>query len=320
MSSCGAARGAGCPALTRIRPGRSGRPAGDGGAHIDQVIGPDEYHEPVSDNAFTNVMARWNLRAAARLLSGQATPGDESRQWTELASSLVDGYQSVTGLYEQFAGYFELEPLMVADVTSAPVAADLLLGRERIAASQVIKQPDVLMLHHLVPDEVAPGSLEPNLDFYGPRTAHGSSLSPAISASLMARAGHADDALRLLRTALRLDLDDLTGTTAAGLHMATMGGVWQALLFGFAGIRVRAGVLHLDPALPSSWRSLGLRFRCLGRAVVLHITADDVQVGVDTPLRVCLDGHRPRLVTGVARLPRDARPAEGERGCRRYWR
>ncbi len=293
---------------------------GDGGAHIDQVIGPDEYHEPVSDNAFTNVMARWNLRAAARLLSGPATPGDESRQWTELASSLVDGYQSATGLYEQFAGYFELEPLIVTDVTSAPVAADLLLGRERIAASQVIKQPDVLMLHHLVPDEVAPGSLEPNLDFYGPRTAHGSSLSPAISASLTARAGHADDALRLLRTALRLDLDDLTGTTAAGLHMATMGGVWQALLFGFAGIRVRAGVLHLDPALPSSWRSLGLRFRCLGRAVVLHITADEVQVGVDTPLRVCLDGHRPRLVTGVARLPRDARPAEGERGCPRYWR
>ena len=44
------------------------------------------------------------------------------------------------------------------------------------------------MLHHLVPDEVAPGSLEPNLAFYEPRTAHGSSLSPAIHAALFARA------------------------------------------------------------------------------------------------------------------------------------
>ena len=42
------------------------------------------------------------------------------------------------------------------------------------------------MAHHLVPDQVMPGSLEPNLDYYGPRTAHGSSLSPAITASLLA--------------------------------------------------------------------------------------------------------------------------------------
>ena len=292
----------------------------DGRAHIDEVIGPDEYHERVCDNAFTNVMARWNLRTAARLLTGSATPDGEARQWTELASSLVDGYQRATGLYEQFAGYFALEPLTVAGITTPPVAADVLLGRERIAASQVIKQPDVLMLHHLVPGELVPGTLGPNLDFYGPRTAHGSSLSPAISACLMARAGRADDALGLMRIALRLDLDDLTGTTAAGLHLATMGGVWQALLFGFAGIRVRAGALHLDPKLPSSWRSLGLRFRCLGRAVRLHITTDDVQVGVDGPLRVRLDGHRARLVTGVARLQRDAAPAEGEWACGRYWR
>ena len=37
----------------------------DGSAHIYGVIGPDEYHEPVDDNAFTNVMARWNMRRAA---------------------------------------------------------------------------------------------------------------------------------------------------------------------------------------------------------------------------------------------------------------
>jgi trehalose/maltose hydrolase-like predicted phosphorylase len=36
-----------------------------GAAHIDGVIGPDEYHERVDDNAYTNVMARWNLRGAA---------------------------------------------------------------------------------------------------------------------------------------------------------------------------------------------------------------------------------------------------------------
>ena len=119
---------------------------------------------------------------------------------------------------------YNLEPLLMEHVAPVPVAADVLLGRERIAASQVIKQPDVLMLHHLVPGEVAPGSLRPNLDFYGPRTAHGSSLSPAITACLLARAGRADEALAMLRMALDLDLGDLTGMTAAGLRMATFGG------------------------------------------------------------------------------------------------
>ena len=97
------------------------------------------------------------------------------------------------------------------------------------------------MLHHLVPDEVAPGSLVPNLDFYEPRTAHGSSLSPAIHAALLARAGRFGPALEALRIAARIDLDDLTGTTAGGLHLATMGGLWQALAFGFAGARAPPG-------------------------------------------------------------------------------
>jgi trehalose/maltose hydrolase-like predicted phosphorylase len=273
-----------------------------GRAHIDGVIGPDEYHESVDDNAYTNVMARWNLRTAADLADGASATDDEARAWRRLAERIVDGYDPVTGRYEQFAGYFRLEPLLIADVAQPPVAADVLLGRGRVAASQVIKQPDALMLHHLVPEEVAPDSLEPNLDFYGPRTAHGSSLSPAIHAALLARAGRADDALEPLRIALALDLEDLTGTTAAGLHLATLGGVWQAILAGFAGVRVRGGVLGVDPRLPTSWRSLDLRFRCLGRNVRLLLTPDGIDVHTSRPLQVRLAGQAPRRVAGHARL------------------
>ncbi|MFF5113755.1 glycosyl hydrolase family 65 protein [Streptosporangium sp. NPDC000509] len=272
----------------------------EGRAHIGEVIGPDEYHEAVTDNAFTNVMARWNLRQAADLVA----PGcEEGRRWRALADRLVDGYDPTSGRYEQFAGYFRLEPLTMEGIAVPPVAADLLLGHERLAATQIIKQPDVLMLHHLVPEEAEAGSLEANLDFYGPRTAHGSSLSPAITACLLARAGRPEEALGLLRTALVLDLDDLTGTTATGLHMATFGGVWQALLTGFAGASVSGGILCLDPRLPASWGSLGVRFRCLGRRVRLDITPEAVDVRTDGALRVRLGADDPREVIGSARLP-----------------
>jgi trehalose/maltose hydrolase-like predicted phosphorylase len=223
----------------------------------------------VDDNAFTNVMARWNLRRAAELDGDTA----ERARWLRVADALVDGYDSMSGFYEQFAGFFLLEPLVIADVAPRrPIAADLLLGRERTEGAQVLKQADVLMLHHLVPDEVAPGSLLANLDFYEPRTAHGSSLSPAIHASLLARAGRFREALRALRVAARIDLDDLTGTTASGLHLAAMGGLWQALAFGFAGIRPRGETLVVEPHLPPEWGALELRL-CF-RGVRLRIRID----------------------------------------------
>jgi trehalose/maltose hydrolase-like predicted phosphorylase len=247
----------------------------DGSAHVYGVIGPDEYHEPVDDNAYTNVMARWNLRRAAQAAARYGgVPESEQKRWLETAAALADGYDEETGLFEEFAGFFRLEPLVLADLAPRrPIAANLLLGPERVAGAQVVKQADVLMLHHLIPDEVPPGSLEPNLAFYEPRTAHGSSLSPAVHASLFARAGRLGRAVEFLKIAAALDLDDLTGSTASGLHLATMGGVWQALAFGFAGLRPRGETLVVDPRLPEGWDELELRvcFRgARGRVRIRH--------------------------------------------------
>jgi trehalose/maltose hydrolase-like predicted phosphorylase len=228
-------------------------------------------------------MVRWNLRAAARL--ADAAPA-ERRRWTDLADALVDGYDPTTRLYEQFRGYLDLEPLLIADVVTPPVAADVLLGRDRIARSQVIKQPDVLMLHVLVPETTGAGSLGPNLDLYAPRTAHGSSLSPASMALLLARAGRGDAGLDLLRRSLRIDLDDVGGTTSAGVHVGACGGAWQALVHGFLGARVADGTLVLEPVLPTAWPRLEVRFRCLGHDLVVGLDADRLTVEASGPIRV----------------------------------
>jgi trehalose/maltose hydrolase-like predicted phosphorylase len=297
--------GAGRPLLVetaRYWPSRV-RLDDDGLAHIDQVIGPDEYHEGVDDNAFTNVMARWHLRRAAALVERDGPAGaEEAAAWRRLAGALVDGHDPGTGVYRQFAGFDELEPLLVATFAEPPVAADVLLGRERTRRTQVIKQADVLMLHLLVPEEVAPGSLAPNLAFYGPRTAHGSSLSPAVHAGLLARAGEPDRALELFRLACQLDLQDLTGTSAGGLHVATFGGVWQALVHGFLGVRLLDDALGLDPHLPAAWQAVELRLRWHGRRVRLRAGHGAVEVTGDGPLRVTLPG-----------LPAAAVPAAGTR-------
>lgn len=104
--------------VSRIRVDRSGR------AHVFGVIGPDEYHEPVDDNAFTNVLARWNLRRAAEsavTYDEGMVDAAERKTWLDFADALVDGLNPSTGLYEEFAGFFDLEPLLIRDV--APAAA-----------------------------------------------------------------------------------------------------------------------------------------------------------------------------------------------------
>jgi trehalose/maltose hydrolase-like predicted phosphorylase len=281
----------------RIRTDAAGR------GHIDGVIGPDEYHTGVDDNAYTNVMARWNLRHGANLLS-RSGDDEEAEHWCNMAGRLVDGWSHERGLYEQFAGYFDLDPLVMSEFAPPPVAADVLLGADRVSGSQLIKQADVLMLHHLVPEDVRDGSLRPCLDFYGPRTAHGSSLSPAIHAALLARAGQPERALELFRMAARLDLDDRTGTTAEGLHLATMGGVWQALAFGFLGVRANMGVLAVNPCLPEDWHALGLRFRFRGRPLRVRAERRRVTITTRTALLVRIGDQPPvRLEAGTTDIP-----------------
>ena len=273
----------------------------DGGGHIRGVIGPDEYHELVDDDAYTNVMARWNLRRAAAAAAGADHAGtldfNERHRWLELADAIVDGYDPSTGIYEEFAGFSNLEPLLIAELAPRrPVAADVLLGPERTQSAQIVKQPDVLMLHYLLPDEVAPGSLEPNLDYYDPRTAHGSTLSPGVHAALLARAGRLDEAVDLLRLTSRIDLDDIGGVTAAGLHVAAMGSVWRTVAYGFGGLRPAGDALAIDPVLPPGWDALELRARFRGSRVRVRVRPDGVHAAAEPPITaVTAAGERVKL-------------------------
>jgi len=237
----------------------------DGVGHLRGVIGPDEYHETIDDNAFTNLMARWNLRHAVTTCE-ELGIGDQTEcaAWRRSAERLLNPYDEQRGIHEQFNDFFELEPVLAGSLGQPPLPADALLGHERIQQTQIIKQADVLMLHHMIPDDMPPGSLESDLAYYLPRTAHGSSLSPAVTASLLARSGQTEAALFWFDLAARLDTDDLSHTTAGGIHLATMGGLLQAFNQGFLGVRPRHGDLVVDPRVPPKWGTItqGFIFRC----------------------------------------------------------
>jgi trehalose/maltose hydrolase-like predicted phosphorylase len=143
----------------------------DGRYHIRGVIGPDEYHETVDDNAYTNGMAQWNLGAAAEIanLVAGRWPGpwqalsrrlgiepEEPQRWQQIARDFYTGFDEQTGLFEQFRGYFGLEDIDLAAFVPRTAPMDVLLSRERIQRSKIIKQPDVVMLVYLLWERDAP--------------------------------------------------------------------------------------------------------------------------------------------------------------------
>ena len=75
-------------------------------------------------------------------------------------------------------------------------------------------------------------------------------------------------------------------STAQGLHVATMGGVWLALVEGFAGIRADRDGLCVRPRLPDTWETLTVHLVYRGTRVQLRIKGEEVKVETGAPMRV----------------------------------
>jgi trehalose/maltose hydrolase-like predicted phosphorylase len=71
-----------------------------------------------------------------------------------------------------------------------------------------------------------------------------------------------------------------------------MGGLWQALVFGFAGVRARNGILAVDPHLPPDWGAIELRLRFRGHPLGLRVDREGVALDAASDLRL---DHRDHL-------------------------
>ena len=141
---------------------------------------------------------------------------------------------------------------------------------------QGIKQPDVLMLMHLLRSDFDDAAVRVNYDYYTPRTDHtyGSSLGPAIMAIMACVIGQPDDAYEHFLRAARADLHDVRGNADDGIHAASAAGTWQAMAFGFAGLRLTADNWHIHPRLPKQWKRLSFKFCYRGEWQTVDITQE----------------------------------------------
>ena len=287
----------------------------DGRFHIHGVTGPDEYTTVVNDNAFTNLMARLNLfvaAAAVRDLSERSpealrqladTPElllEEAVAWEGAARAMFVPYDRERGIVPQDAAFLEREHW---DLRSTPRELFPLLLHFHpltIYRHQVIKQADVVLALFLLDDEFSLDEKRRNFRYYDPLTTGDSSLSAAVQSIVAAQIGDQEKAMEYFEYALMMDLGDVAGNVSDGVHVASTGGVWQALVFGFGGIRDREGRLEVKPALPPGWDSLAFSLRYRDRQLRIHLGKAGERISLEEgePLQIGIRGNYHTLKAG----------------------
>ncbi|MBW4477442.1 MAG: beta-phosphoglucomutase [Tolypothrix brevis GSE-NOS-MK-07-07A] len=254
---------------------------------IRGVIGADEYHEFVHNNAFTNRMVQWHLQKAIIVQDWlrqnnsdrateledklKLTPGRRSR-WQDIITNIWIPYDPATKLIEQCEGFFKLEDINLQEYEPRTRSMQGILTIEGANKRQVLKQPDVLMLLYLMRQSQEfpynQENLEKNWDYYAPRTdiTYGSSLGPAIHGILASDLGKTAEAYERFMQAAMVDLEDVRGNAAEGIHGASAGGVWQAVVFGFGGIQLHDNQPVANPHLPPGWTRLKFKLQWRGKS------------------------------------------------------
>ncbi len=285
---------------------------------ILRVLGPDEYHENVDNNFFTNFQARFTTRYAQEVYSWMRDEAPkelsaleakiglsdtEVERWRHVADHLyVAEPETGSGIIPQFDGFFRLEDTTPNELKSRLLDSGEYWGWPNGVAvhTQVSKQADVTQLFVMHPTAYDREVMRANWEYYEPRTQHGSSLSPAVYAIVAAWVGHMEEAQRYFMKSCTVDLynDNKAvsgGTFIGGIHTAACGVSWQIVVTGFAGLYLTEGGFGFAPHLPPGWESLsfvlqrwGARLRVTITAGASHITVT-VANGEDGPVTLTVE-------------------------------
>jgi alpha,alpha-trehalose phosphorylase len=267
---------------------------------INGVTGPDEYNTVVNNNAYTNLMAQENLRYAAQtvealrakapevynaLVQKTGLEPSEVEAWTRAAESMYVPYDEKLQIIPQDDSFLDREPWDFRKTPRDHYPLLLFHHPLNIYRKQVIKQTDVVLAMFLLGHAFSLEAKRRNFAFYDPLTTGDSSLSSCIEAIIAGQIGDMDKAIQYGRAALLMDLADVGGNVKDGCHIASMGGTWMMLTYGFGGMRDDDGTLSFWPRRAPEDDAI-LRFPVTYRGQRL-----EVEIGLETVAYALREGE-----------------------------
>ncbi len=273
---------------------------------ILDVTGPDEYHERVHNNAFTNRLIAHTFDICLflsdylqknspefydRLVASLGFEADLSRIAVVAANLYLPDELPEGSVVPQFDGYFSLEDTSLENLLMRRLDPNEYLGGGNGLATntQIIKQSDVVLMLALFSERFTALTKESNWEYYEPRTEHGSSLSACSYSLIASQIGKVDWAYKYF---LKTATIDLTGEGKqyvgklyiGGTHSASSGGSWMAAVFGLCGIQCLGDTISINPRLPEHWRQVTLPFEVRGQKLRIVITHEQITVKPLFPL------------------------------------
>jgi len=265
------------------------------------VLGPDEYHERVNNNAYTNRMALFTIDTALEYIEKIQKEADDELLLVlkkmdireeislmkdvsqkmyipQVSDLLVERSTGMENIIPQFDGYFTLEDCSLDILKKRLIDPNEYWGGTGIASeTQIIKQADAIILMNLFPDEYSDEIMKANFSYYISRTEHGSSLSACMYALLACQIKNTETAYSLFRKTAEVDLRG-DGKQYAGLvyiggtHPAASGGAYLSVVQGFCGLRIKNAEISLSPSLPETWEEVSFKIKVMGQMFKICVT------------------------------------------------
>ncbi|MBD5395762.1 MAG: glycoside hydrolase family 65 protein [Lachnospiraceae bacterium] len=256
--------------------------------HINEVTGPDEYTCMVNNNYYTNLLAQYNLRWAAkmvRILSTAETgeqwcakmhiTEEECRSFEEAADNMMLPYDEETGINPQDDSFMQKKRWDLEKTPSEMFPLLMNCHPLNLYRYQICKQADTVMAHFILEDAQDIDTIRRSYDYYEKITTHDSSLSTCIFSIMAARLGMTQKAYDYFGESAKLDLFNTHKNTKDGIHTANMGGTYMAIVYGFGGFRLKEEGISFRPVMPKAWN--GYSFKILFEDSKILVRVDKKQ-------------------------------------------
>ena len=257
---------------------------------IDGVTGPDEYSAIADNNVYTNLMARRNLRGAARACERHpdqaraldVTP-DEMANWRAAADRMFIPYDERLGVHPQAERFTDHEAWDFAGTKPDQYPLLLHFPYFDLYRKQVVKQADLVLAMALCSKCFTAEEKARNFDYYERITVRDSSLSACTQAVMAAEVGHLRLAFDYAAEATLMDLNDLEHNVRDGLHIASLAGAWIAFICAFGGLRTQAEHLEFSPRLPDGLTRLSFSVTRRGQCLRVRVSGKSAQYALKDP-------------------------------------
>lgn len=265
------------------------------------VMGPDELHMMVSNNYYTNIIAKKTFEYTAQVLSEMQTDAHEKLinvteqsgivraeidDFLEKAEKMRIPLEKETGIFEQHEGFFGLPRIDVSNIPCDELPVKNNWAYDRIFRYAMINQPDVLLHMFLYGADYSMDSKRVNYEFYEPKCCHNSSLSRSVHAVLAAELGKSDDVAKYMNFAVGFDMDDHNRNVSEGLNVEAAGSMWLCIVCGFGGLRTDGLIPILNPSIPEEWNSYSFNIQIMGSLIAVKVDQNSVTIKLLSGARI----------------------------------